>query len=132
MWWRYSGSWIQTELGSSPVPVLVYSRKFCDTSSESPELFLRSRNTNTVSTLESCSEDGMKKMSVTCTDFPGGSLVKNPPSNAGDARVTDLIPGSGRSPGEGNDNPLSYSCLENSMGRGAWQTTVHGIVKSQT
>ena len=77
------------------------------------------------------SEDGMKKMSVICKDFPGGSLVKNPPSNTGDTRVTGLIPGSGRSPGEGIDNPLSYSCLENSMDGGAWRTTVHGIVKSQ-
>ena len=45
---------------------------------------------------------------------------------------TGSIPGSGRSPGEGNGNPLQYSCLENSMGRGAWQATVHGVAKSQT
>jgi len=43
-----------------------------------------------------------------------------------------LIPGSGRSPGEGNSNPLQYSCPENSMGRGAWQATVHGVGKSWT
>ena len=43
-----------------------------------------------------------------------------------------LIPGSGRSPGEANGNPLQYSCLENSMDRGAWQATVHGVAKSQT
>ena len=49
--------------------------------------------------------------------FPGGSLVKNPPANAGDA---GSIPGQGRS-GEGNGNPLRYSCLENHMDRGAWQ-----------
>jgi len=42
------------------------------------------------------------------------------------------IPGSGRSPGEGNDNPLQYSCLENPMDRGAWQATVHGVAKSWT
>ena len=47
--------------------------------------------------------------------FPGGVVVKNPPANAGDM---DLIPGSGRSPGVGNGNPLQYSCLENSMDRG--------------
>ena len=58
--------------------------------------------------------------------FPGGSVVKNPPDNAGDA---DLIPGSGRSPGEGNGNPLQYSCLGNPMDRGAWWATVHGIAK---
>jgi len=49
--------------------------------------------------------------------FPGGSVVKNPPANAVDL---GSIPGSGRSPGEGNGNPLQYSCLENPMDRGAW------------
>ena len=48
------------------------------------------------------------------------SVVKNPSANAGDARDADLIPGLGRSPGGGNGNPLQYSCLENSMDRGAW------------
>ena len=51
---------------------------------------------------------------------------KNPPGNAGD---TDSIPGLGRSPGEGNGNPLQYSCLENSMDREAWQATVHGVTE---
>ena len=55
--------------------------------------------------------------------------VKNPPANAGDV---GLIPGPGRSPGEGNDNPLQYSCLENSTDRGGWQATVHGAIKSWT
>ena len=50
--------------------------------------------------------------------FPGGSVVKNPPANVG---YMGLIPGSGRSPGGGNGNPLQYSCLENPMDRGAWQ-----------
>ena len=59
--------------------------------------------------------------------FPGGSVVKNPPANAGD---TGSIPGSGRSSGDGNGNPLQYSCLENPMDRGAWQATVHGVTKS--
>ena len=58
-------------------------------------------------------------------------LVKNPPANAGDARDVGLISGSGRSSGVGNGNPLQYSCLENSMDRGAWQATAHGIEKSQ-
>ena len=60
--------------------------------------------------------------------FPGGGSgkKKNPPVNAG------LIPGSGRSPGEGNGKPLQYSCLENSMDRGAWRAIVHGVAKSQT
>ena len=61
--------------------------------------------------------------------FPGSSMVKNPSANAGDV---SLIPGSGRSPGGGNGNPLQYSCLENPMDRGAWWATVHGVGKSQT
>ena len=61
--------------------------------------------------------------------FLGGSMVKNLPANAGD---TGLIPGSGRSSGVGNGNPLQYSCLGNLRDRGAWQATVHGVAKSQT
>ena len=56
-------------------------------------------------------------------------MIKNPPANAGDARDKGLIPGSGRSPGVGNDNPLQYSCLENSMDSGAWQSAVRGVTK---
>ena len=63
-------------------------------------------------------------------DFPGGSVVKNPPVNAGDAREVGLIPGLGGSPGGENGNPLQYSCLENLMDRGAWWATVHGLAKS--
>ena len=59
-------------------------------------------------------------------------VVKNPSANAGDTRNTSSIPGSGRSPGEGNGNPLQYSCLENPMDRGAWQAVGHGVAKSQT
>ena len=58
--------------------------------------------------------------------------VKNLPANAGDKGDIGLIPGSGRSPGVGNGYPVQYSCLENPMGRGAWQPTVHGVAKSQT
>ena len=58
--------------------------------------------------------------------FPGGSMVKNPPANAGDA---GLIPGSRRFPGEENGNPLQYSCLGNPMDRGTWRVTVHGVAK---
>ena len=64
--------------------------------------------------------------------FPGGTLVKNTSGNAGDARDLGSIPGLGRFPGEGNDNPLQYSCLENSMDRGAWQATVHRVTMSRT
>ena len=57
--------------------------------------------------------------------FPGGTVVKYPPANAGHARDLRSIPGSGRSPGGGNGNPLQSSCLENPMDRGAWWATVH-------
>ena len=57
------------------------------------------------------------------TDSQVALVVNNPPANAGDTRDAGLIPGSGRSPGEGNDNPRQYSCLENPMGRGAWGST---------
>ena len=56
--------------------------------------------------------------------FPHSSVIKESACNAGDP---GSIPGSGRSPGEGNGNPLQYSCLENPMDRGAWQATVHGV-----
>ena len=62
-------------------------------------------------------------------DFPGGSDGKVSAYNAEDP---GSIPGLGRSPGEGNGNPLQYSCLENPMGRGAWQAIVHGVAKSRT
>ena len=58
--------------------------------------------------------------------FPGGSVVKNPPANAGDV---GSILGSGRFPREESGNPLLYSCLENPMDRGAWWATVHGVTK---
>ena len=61
--------------------------------------------------------------------FPGGSVVKNLPANAGDLGST---PGLRRSPEEGNGNPLQYSCLENPMDRGIWRATAHGVAKSQT
>ena len=61
--------------------------------------------------------------------FPGGSEVKASACNEGDM---GSIPGPGRSPGEGNSNPLQYSCLENPMDGGAWQATIRGVAKSQT
>ena len=59
-------------------------------------------------------------------------VVKNPPANAEDIRDEGSIPRSGRSPGEGNGNPLQYSCLENPMDRGAWWATIFRVSKSQT
>ena len=64
--------------------------------------------------------------------FPGGSVVKNQPANAGDARDRGSIPESGIFPGGGNSSLLQYSCLENSTGREAWWAIVHGARKSQT
>ena len=62
--------------------------------------------------------------------FPGGSALKNPPGDIGDTRNGISSPGSGRCPGERNGNPLQYSCPENSIDRGAWWATVHGITKN--
>ena len=59
-------------------------------------------------------------------------MVKNQLANAGDIRDGGLIPGSGRSPGEGDGNPLQYACLENPMDRGAWWATVHRAAKNWT
>ena len=61
-------------------------------------------------------------------DFPGGSVVKNPPTNAGDV---GSILGLGRTLRDGNGNRIQYSCLGNPMDRGAWQATDHGVAKSQ-
>ena len=69
------------------------------------------------------------KRKLRCKGFPGGSEVKASACNAEDLSP---IPGSGRSPAEGNGNPLQYSCLENPMDGGPWWATVHGVAKSQT
>ena len=61
--------------------------------------------------------------------LPDGSVIKNLPANAGDVGDPGLIPGLGRSPVEGNGNLLQYSCLENPMERGAWQSTVHRVTE---
>ena len=68
-------------------------------------------------------------MHIITLSFPGGSDGKESAYNVGDL---SLIPGSGKPSGEGNDYPLQYSFLENSMDRGAWWATVHGVTKSQT
>ena len=71
-------------------------------------------------------------LSIYVMGFPGGTVVKNLPANAGDTRDAGLIPMSGRCPEEGNGNSLQYSCLENSIDRGVWQAPVHEVTKSQT
>ena len=73
--------------------------------------------------------DFFKQVSSYYWGFPGGTVVKNLPANAGDL---GSIPGSGRSLGEGNGNPLQYSCLGNPVDREAWRATVHGVAESQT
>ena len=66
--------------------------------------------------------------------FPGGTVVESTRQSRrpGDSGGAGLIPGLGRSPGEGNGNPLQYSCLENSMDRGAWRAIIHGAVTEHT
>ena len=64
--------------------------------------------------------------------FPGGTVVKESACSAGDVRDVGSVPGSGRSPGGGNGNPLQYSCLENSMDRGTWWATIYGVAQSRT
>ena len=64
--------------------------------------------------------------------YPDVASGNNPPASVRDARDVGSIPGLGRSPGEGNSNPLQYSCLENPMDRGAWRATVHGVAESDT
>ena len=64
--------------------------------------------------------------------FPGSTVVKNLPANEGDTIDEDSVHGLEGSPGGGNDSPLQYSCLENSMDRGVWQAVVHRVAKSQT
>ena len=64
--------------------------------------------------------------------FPHGSVVKNLPANAGDLRDLGSIPGLVRYPGEGNGNPVQFSCLGNPMDRGAWQDAVLGVTESDT
>ena len=85
----------------------------------------------TLSTLSSqtSSHQNCEKINSYCLGFPGGSDGKASAYNAGDP---GLIPGLGRSSGDGNGNPLQYSCLENPMDRGTWWATVHGVAKGWT
>ena len=81
-----------------------------------------------------CVVHGVSKSRTQLSDFHFQMtlVVKNLPANAGDIRDVGLISGLGRSPGEGNDNPLQYSCLENPMNRGFWQAMVPGAAESHT
>ena len=77
-----------------------------------------------------CSAFGQRQQEF--LGFPGASMVKNLPANSGAAGDKVSIPESRRSPGGRHGNTLQYSCLENSMNRGAWQAMVHGVAKNQT
>ena len=77
--------------------------------------------------LDFCLKELKIHSSITAEVKPDGiCMVQNSPANAGELRDAGLIPGSGRYPGGGNDNPLQYTCLENPMDRGAWQATTVG------
>ena len=75
---------------------------------------------------------GVLEMVMFLEGFPDGTVVKNLPASEGDKRDVSSSPGCGRSPGEGNGNPLQWSCLENPMDRGAWWATVRRVAKSWT
>ena len=81
-----------------------------------------------------CVVHGVSKSRTQLSDFHFQMtlVVKNLPANAGDIRDVGLISGLGRSPGEGNDNPLQYSCLENPRDGGAWWAAVYGVAQSRT
>ena len=82
--------------------------------------------------LEMCTrqeQNTMWETNINAPGFLGGSVVKNPPASAG---VAGSIPGSGRSPGGGNGNPLQYFCLGNPLDRGSWRAMVHGVPESNT
>ena len=71
-------------------------------------------------------------MGINSLSFPNGSAGKESSFNAGDTEDMGLIPGSGRSPGEGNGNPFQYLCLGNPIDKGPWWATIHAVAKSQT
>ena len=79
-----------------------------------------------------CSTSSDLSVGIAYLGFPRGTVVKNLPANAGDARDVGSVPGLGRYPVEGNGKPLQYPCLGNPRYRGAWWATVHGITMSWT
>ena len=93
---------------------------------------MKAVNGDYMSHRETNSPDGIYEKGCGALGFPGGSVVKNLPTNAGGAGDAGSTPESRRSLGEGNGTPLQYSCLENPIDRGAWQATVHRVTKSQT
>ena len=137
-WWWTGNPGVLQSMGSQRVRHdwvtelnwTIYSRK-----EKEKESFITACETGTTQILKSDKDITRKKNCrprPRSLSFPGGPVAKNPPASAGDSGDTGSIPGSGRSPEEGNGNPLQYSCLENSMDRGAWRATVHGVTNSWT
>ena len=95
-------------------------------------MLLKNDSNNISSLLRVLLNTGIYQLLEIVIGFPGCSMVKNLPPNAGDTGDEVSILGSERSPGEGNGNPLHYSCLGNPGDRRAWQSTVHGVTESDT
>ena len=132
---------VQRELSGIPLSVLLFSllcEQPCEDSDDNSMFLIQRRGSwRAEVSLYGDPEDLSTSFTVwlligSWKGFPGGPVVKNPPANAGDIRDPGSIPRMGRSSRGGHGNPLQYSCLENTMDRGAWRATVHGVVKSQT
>ena len=126
---------------NQPIAVLIVVSQFCfpktsffliTPSSQQPWSHLDQRLPGSLlcmSLWPSCQAPSLQRFPTLCKDFPDTSVGKESTCDAADTGNVDSIPGSGRSPGEGNGNPLQYSCLGNSMDRGAWWATGHGVMK---
>ena len=95
-------------------------------------MLLKNDSNNVSSLLRVLQDTGICQLLEIVIGFPGHAMVKNLPANAGDMGDEGSILGLERSPGEGNGNPLHYSCLGNPVDRGGWQSTVHGVTESDT
>ena len=104
--------------------MIITTGAFMDSAAQGAKAESQMGCQDSISTISPSEEENQHALSFIC--FPGDSEVKVSAWNAGDP---GSIPGSGRSPGEGNGNPLQYSCLENPMEGGAWQATVHGVAE---
>ena len=127
-WVPWSQGWMQTSLWDNRTVLLHLSKKASDVIYDVVRTTIV-RNFYFLS-LVCCCSDSQNIDAHSAGLSPGGSMVKNLPASSGDLRAMGLTPGSGRSPREGNGNPLQYSCLENAMERGAWRATVHKVAKS--
>ena len=122
-------------LGSEPSPATVCVGKSPHPSGQYPLPYLHYRDGGHLTGGENNERDAfwnLKTPTSTHKGFPGAAVIKNSPVNAGGTRDVASVPRSGRFPGEGNGNPRQYSCLGNTMDRGAWWATVHGVAKRWT